>query len=121
MEQNSFTYFECGKGWHSIIQKAVKRIEAEWTALTEKHREEGTLNAFYEWYGEGTPIVQIKEKFGTLRIYVKAYTEGIDAAIKEAERDCEITCEHCGSKQDVELRTDGWYSTMCDACHSSKR
>ena len=43
----------CGKGWHPIILEVCKRIQYS-----------------------GTRFAQVKEKFGTLRIYMDFYTDG---------------------------------------------
>lgn len=59
-------------------------------------------------------IVQIKEKFGSLRFYA----DGIDNKrfehwIELAEMLSSRTCEVCGGPGTI--RTDGWHRCMCDA------
>ena len=44
-----------------------------------------------------SPIVQIKEKFGGLRVYFNTVTpDAAEAIIADAERACEETCDICG-------------------------
>lgn len=61
---------------------------------------------------------QIKEKFGTLRVYMTHYLPEMEEAISEAERLSAITCEDCG--QPGELRQGGWLRTLCDECESKQ-
>jgi hypothetical protein len=61
-------------------------------------------------------IVQIKEKFASLRIYTNYSTDEIDAAIDEAESTCAHTCMKCGSP-DGKFRQSGWLTIECDECY----
>jgi len=57
---------------------------------------------------------QIKEKFGTLRVYMTYETNEIERFISEAENLSSKTCEECGSIG--VLRNDTWIRTLCDKC-----
>lgn len=57
-------------------------------------------------------MLQIKEKFGTLRVYIDHADERIMALTDMAEKLSEFTCEKCGAPG--ELRTGGWLKTLCD-------
>lgn len=58
-------------------------------------------------------VNQVKEKFGTLRVYLDCWGESIDEYVRIAERRSGETCEACGAAGT--LRTDRrWYLTMCD-------
>jgi hypothetical protein len=59
---------------------------------------------------EGVEIVQVKNKFGLLRVYAESYSVGIDAAIALAERLSGQTCENCGKPSARSGRG------LCDAC-----
>jgi hypothetical protein len=63
--------------------------------------------------------VQIKEKFGGLRVYLNGETPEMTAAIIEAERKSFETCEQCGAPG--KLRRGGWISTLCDICARGRR
>jgi hypothetical protein len=57
-------------------------------------------------------ILQVKEKFGGLRIYVNNADEAIRQRIEAAEQESFHTCEVCG--QPGRLREDDWIKTLCD-------
>lgn len=57
-------------------------------------------------------IVQVKEKFGTLRFYVDGGTSEMRNYIEFAEAMSGRTCEVCGSPG--ERRGGGWIRTLCD-------
>lgn len=57
-------------------------------------------------------IVQVKEKFGELRIYVDQSTPAVNACITFAELMSAQTCEVCGNKG--QLRSGRWLVTRCD-------
>jgi hypothetical protein len=88
---------DCGKGWYDII-----------TAL------DADLREIYPDYR----VVQVKEKFGTLRYYIDGVPnelfDAIYARIGQAERESSITCETCSGPG--ELRNNGWLKTLCDTC-----
>jgi len=63
--------------------------------------------------------VQVKEEYGTLSFYMLSYTKGIGAAIKEAGKRSEVTCEFCGAPG--ELRGDKWTYTLGEEHKDKKR
>jgi hypothetical protein len=71
------------------------------------------FKAFVRWPNTGFAVMQVKEKFGTLRFYCSS-TAAIDKYIRLAERLSSITCENCGKPG----RTDNSsrVRTLCDAC-----
>jgi len=60
-------------------------------------------------------VVQVKEKFGTLRFYCGG-TEAIDKYVRLAERFSSVTCEDCGKLG--KANDSGWIRTQCDACRN---
>jgi hypothetical protein len=63
--------------------------------------------------------LQIKEKFGTLRVYAENTDEKSMSLIEAAERASETTCEECGLPG--RLRGDRYYvQTLCDI-HAKER
>ena len=57
---------------------------------------------------------QIKEKFGTLRVYTNMTDSFCDGVIAMAESMSAITCEQCGLPG--KARNDGWIVTLCEKC-----
>jgi hypothetical protein len=99
---------ETGEGWQSIIADTHKRL---------RH-----LDPDYT-------ILQIKEKFGTLRYYF-AQSKNIDPITWEIMEDvviaaglrCSRICEHCGAPGKlraggwIKTFAGGWIKTLCDVC-----
>lgn len=93
------------QGWAPIVEDAVHQLE-----------------------DEGATILQVKEKFGGLRIYVAGATPATAAIIDAAEREAAATCEYCGGHEGVTnrgaRRPDGtmgyWLKTLCTACHHAR-
>lgn len=92
--------FECGDGWEPMIRKLSAELEAIIVAMPEKQRKKFRAS-------------QVKEKFGTLRFYMSASNDAINAAIEGAEQVSAVTCECCGAA--AKLRNNkGWMSVLCD-------
>jgi hypothetical protein len=60
-------------------------------------------------------IIQVKEKFGTLRIYDYNGTQEIHNIIEDMEKECMTICEKCGSPEG-KFRHNGWMRITCDKC-----
>ena len=94
-------YTQVGKGWHKILVKLFSDI----SELDE--------------IPEDFEIVQIKEKFGGLRVYVTVGTDEIYDLIAVAELEAENTCESCGTKNDTVRNAPHngfWLKTYCSEC-----
>ena len=64
--------------------------------------------------GSALPTVrQIKEKFGTLRFYVRGAGDDVHAIIERAVERSAVTCEACGAAGNLRRRP-GWMRTLCD-------
>lgn len=90
---------ECGDGWFNIIYNLSKEIEEERLKLPKEEQK----NIY---------IVQIKEKYGTLRYYLTSETQEMSNLISEAEDKSLITCEQCGNKG--QLRGNSWLFVSCE-------
>ena len=110
--------FECGPGWFLILEDLFLKIEQ-------------VLNRYEVPEGD-FEIVQVKEKWGTLRVYHRLHISnknqhesGIDAdneieeLIDQAESNSAITCEICG--EPGKTRNLGWTFTLCDECAKKDR
>jgi hypothetical protein len=67
--------------------------------------------------------MQVKEKFGGLRIYTQGGDlDAIDTVVRSAESLASITCEECGgSGQLVNLNKSFWMKTLCPQCEKAKQ
>jgi hypothetical protein len=92
-------YPNCEGGWRDLLERVCDRIEA---ALVE---------------GSAFRVLQIKEKFGTLRFYWSGDVSdvanaNIDEAIALAVARSACTCEICGAEGRLYSR-GGWLVTAC--------
>jgi hypothetical protein len=86
-------------GWFDILWRLCGDLEP-----LVKEFEQATVLQF--------EILQVKEKFGVLRIYVKGANAAIRQRIGAAAQESFHTCEVCG--QPGELREGSWIKTLCD-------
>ena len=87
--------FSCGDGWFQLIDTLCAKLQR----MTDE---------------DGAPqiiAVQVKEKFGELRFYVRQASEAQFALIDEAEQRSAQICEVCGAPGRVVV--DGWVRTCC--------
>jgi hypothetical protein len=64
-------------------------------------------------------ITQVKEKWGTLRIYIAGGNDFTDGMIFALEQASAKICEDCGRPG---TQTDqGWIRTLCEECKSAKK
>ena len=92
--------FACGAGWYPILA----RLLADLAVI----RREDVLTRLR--------VVQVKEKFGGLRVHVDGGNERIQARIADAETEAATTCEHCGGPSPGLRSHGGWYGNICDSC-----
>ena len=86
-----------GDGWFGIIDELATEIER-----------------FCADTGTPLPTVrQVKEKLGTLRIYVSGANDDVRALIERAVERSAVTCEACGAPGRLRRRP-GWMRTLCD-------
>ncbi len=89
---DSAYYCECHEGWYRIIWQLIySLVNKGW---------------------DGRYFMQIKEKFGALRVYVQV-PEHLYHFVDNAESRSRITCEICGDEGRL-CRTDNWLKTRCD-------
>jgi hypothetical protein len=101
-----------GPGWEKLLWECSEQIEKELQSVR------------YLFPVEALPrVVQVKEKFGTLRFYIgdgkgrlpEEVMNNINNIISKAEGKSANTCESCG--EPGESRSGGWVKTLCDSCH----
>ena len=84
-------------GWGPLIVNALSDIESLMLELPRR-----------------PVITDIKQKYGSLRIYYHPADERIDEIIDRAEAEAEETCIECGRKERVQGR---WYPrALCPMC-----
>lgn len=88
--------FMCGKGWYPLIIELLDKLQA----IEDRDQ-------------KGLEVLEVKEKFGTLRVYTSYATDEIFDLINKYEKKSETTCEVCG--KDGTLYSDhGRLKTRCE-------
>lgn len=85
---------ECGEGWKPLYQPILD--------YAMEHNIE---------------VHQIKEKFGSLRIYLDSYDDTVRAMIEDAEERSYNVCETCGKHIDKPICENHWIYAECEECH----
>lgn len=97
--------FACGAGWYPILDHLFADLS--------KIREEDALTHLR--------VVEVKEKFGRLRVYVGGGNKRVEARIGEAADEATETCEGCGGLSPGFRYHDAWYGNICDSCAQKRR
>lgn len=96
------SYFEIEDGWFELVKEMSSKIELIISKLDLPEDE-----LIY--------CVQLKQKYGGLRVYLTNHTPEIDQIIKEAEQKAHQTCEYCG-EPGVPHNANGWITVLCKNC-----
>ena len=130
MEKCQTEYIGVGKGWYHLLDSLFESLSADITeakrrlkyALEDSSGEDRNesivlLEEKVEKEREKLPsIIQIKEKFGTLRVYVTSPSYEHSILIDFAESMSKHICEVCGSP--AKIRSGYWIKTLCDKHHA---
>ena len=93
---------ECGDGWRHLYQPIIDYIN-------DYNKDKND--------DEKIEILQIKEKFASLRFYCNFYTDELLKMIREAEEESQHTCEICGKHIDGPIVEHYWWYAECEDCH----
>lgn len=102
--RNNTIVLECGPGWFDIVQNAVKLIDDHVEHITKRDNNQILTDQF--------EYMQIKEKYGGLRIYTSFEDEYIRGVIAMAETMSYSTCETTGASGTLCIR-GSWLKTLC--------
>lgn len=125
-------YFAHGQGWDKLTLIAAIELDMLWpewmprwlkrlnNCLLYAHKgkslvrvtkfHDSKLRKLVPFIKPYPRFTQIKEKFGSLRLYGAGDLEMILTDLS-----CEI-CEKCGSNHNVTQTTNGWIKTLCKEC-----
>jgi len=87
-------------------QLALESVDNGWAPLIEE------LFSFIETHKITEKIIQVKEKWGGLRIYTDIINPILDQKILEIEKRSFFICEACG--EPGMMRGGGRYRTLCE-------
>jgi hypothetical protein len=82
-----------GDGWYDLLDRTCSKIASA---------------------DPEAKLLQVKEKFGLLTIYLQGNEEAWEVA-SEAAVESQGICELCGLRECVEM-TSGWLSVRCEKC-----
>lgn len=97
--------FACNAGWYPILD----RLFADLSNM----RKEDVVTRLR--------VVEVKEKFGRLRVYVVGANLRSEARIEEAVEEAAATCEDCGGPSPGFRYHGAWYGNICDRCARKRR
>lgn len=91
---------ECGDGWANLLDDLCRDIQRY---IDTAHVQQVTF-------------IQVKEKFGELRIYYTLIDKYVADLVGEAARKSKLTCELCGEPGKCQKTPSGWIKTVCSDC-----
>ena len=94
---------ECGDGWYSILEHSLNLID--------QHCRHNEL--------EDIRLTQVKEKYGSLCIYLSSFDSYIDGVVNMAEEISATTCEECGNLGSIDYE-QYWLECRCENCRQHK-
>lgn len=103
------------RGDTELFNARYKGYKEEFKEKILRDIQEGKINLKQDIEDEfpQVEVIQIKEKFGTLRFYTNVGDNYIYGALAMAESMSAVTCETCGAPG--KLFTYGWWHVACDA------
>ena len=90
----SMDHVSCGRGWRALIQRVFMIAESD----------------------PDVRVGQVKEKWGSLRIYLDYPDEKpvLALAVRAARKESESTCEACGEPGDLAQLPPHWVKALCE-------
>jgi hypothetical protein len=105
--QNNLMAFglECDQGWYPLIEELFDKMQS----LVDNNSDYSDME-----------IVQVKEKYGELRVYIMPDYDALDDLIDEYTKKSIHICEVCGKPGTLQDIGGHWYKTICQECLSKK-
>lgn len=99
--------FECGDGWYELLKDACDKIEPI-LAANKKADPLGWKCGLYR-------ASQVKEKYGTLRLYLSGASNEVYKIVDELEHKSSTICEECGKPG--KIIGGNWLYCRCRDCY----
>ena len=101
--------FAIADGWEPLFRRLLTEIETIRLALPPAEAAK-------------VKLLQVKEKWGGLRVYVDTENDAIQQALDQAEQESFGVCEKCGATgEDVFPQGGGWVRTLCSSCRGEPK
>ncbi len=126
-----YTYPGVSKHWVPIVEEMLVKIDKQ---IRPWYIPRFILNVIHYWATNNSvvqveswfwynlfhkiipiTIMDIKDKYAELRVY-GSFTKEVQEIVDWAEKECELTCEKCGSRSDVQYCGDRWVYNYCVDC-----
>lgn len=121
----------CGNGWYDLIDTVCNEIQELideplhtielYQGFIKQNPNGESVGAYQQLIAQAqekvipqVEIVQVKEKWGSLRIYLNHYNPEINSILSFAENMSSKTCEKCGNKGYP--ASTSWIMSLCDPC-----
>lgn len=91
-------------GWDNLVTELCYKLEPVIKSLPEENRKQ-------------IGVVQIKEKFGGLRVYLHYGTQEMQTLINDAVDKSFTICEMCGNPGKLITTKRKWLLTYCNNCN----
>lgn len=116
--------FECANGWFPLVLSilAIARNKLKNDRLRNDFLVKSNNDVEAKRYclePGNFEVVQVKEKFGTLRFYFQGGDNEIEGIIRQADNYSQYICEKCGNLG-ILRKDHGWYVTLCDLCYTDR-
>lgn len=98
--------FECKDGWFELLQDLINEIKEFSERL-------GPVRFGFDDDPMPLKVLQVKEKYGSLRFYTNWDNEELSNLVDIAESRSATTCEECG-KPGVLRKSGMWLYVSCD-------
>lgn len=100
--RSPYTLFklDCGDGWFQLLWDLFNEIELVYRSKNED---------------VNITIRQVKQKFGSLRVYMYDGLPEVYEIYAKYQKLSETVCEGCSIESSVQRR-DYYFSTLCDSC-----
>lgn len=80
----------------------------------------GLLKEVYKEKPEDVKIIDVKEKWGGLRIYADMYDAEFADLLDSVETRSFRVCELCGKDGERVRTSTGWFKTLCHKCRKGR-
>jgi hypothetical protein len=113
--------FAINKGWWPLLESLCETIQShiDWKTTTRENLlKANPYNHTIPDKVEQVVVLQVKEKFGSLRFYYQGGDDYVQGAVTLAENLTNHLCEECGGIG--KRRSGGWIRTLCDK-HEQQR
>jgi len=132
-----YSYPGVPNGWKNIVNNMIIDIEKQmWpqkylplfvkrlihylaTGNTVVRVKYDSFDKLRKYLTKNQMVIDIKDKYAELRVY-GYFSQEVEEIVNTAIKECENTCESCGSKENVEIFGKYWIYNLCEKCRDNE-